>query len=462
MTITLPDTVEGFEDVLGDDRKLAAMFSNGRPLPEFGDFVRGYVEKITARDSSIEENVRAEVEKVFAEFLKDNKDAAPLRKVNLDPRTAPPSMGSARAERYQQIYNAKAPGAKAEGMFDSWGDFARATWPKAETLPDRDQLLAKRSKLHEIKNAFGSLVPADGGFLIPESLRAELLSVALENAIMRPRARVIPMESLRVPFPTLDSTSNASTVYGGVTAYWTEEGAALVDSQARFGRVMLDAKKLTAQAIVPNELYQDSIISLDAFIGTAFPEAVTWFEDIAFIRGSGVGEPYGWNRTDNPAVVDVAKEGGQANGTIVWPNIVKMYSRMLPSSLGRAIWVANIDTMPQLAQMSLTVGTGGSAVWLQNGVDAAPMTILGRPIVFTEKMETLGTVGDIAFIDPAYYLIGDRQTMSMESSIHARFTSDQTVIKFVERVDGRPWLQNSITPNKGANALSAFVRLAQR
>lgn len=462
MTITLPDTVEGFEDVLADDRKISAMFSNGRPLPEFGEFVRGYVEKITARDSSIEENVRAEVEKVFAEFLKDNKDAAPVRKVNFDPRTAPPSMGAARAERYRAIYNAKAPGAKADGMFESWGEYARATWHKAGSLRDGAELLAQQSKLQEIKNSFGSIVPADGGFLIPETLRAELLAVALESAIMRPRARVVPMESLRVPFPTLDSTSNASTVYGGVTAYWTEEGAALVDSQARFGRVMLDAKKLTARADVPNELYQDSVISLDAFIGTAFPEAVAWFEDLAFIRGSGVGEPFGWNRSDNPAVVDVAKEGGQANTTIKWENIVKMYARMLPTSLGRAIWVANIDTFPQLATMSLTVGTGGSAIWLGNGVDGAPMTILGRPIVFTEKMETLGNVGDIAFIDPAYYLIGDRQTMSMESSIHARFTSDATVIKFVERVDGRPWLQNAITPNKGANALSAFVRLAQR
>lgn len=459
MTITLPDTVEGFEDLLSDG-KIGQFFDNGKPKPEFGELVRGYVAKVTARDSSIEDQVREQVEQVFAEMLRDNGQA--VRKLNLDHRSAPAAMPTARAERYRQLYNAKAPGAAADGLFEGWGDYARATWHKAGSLRDGADLMAKQSKLHEIRNSFGSTVPGDGGFLIPEGLRAELLSVALESAIMRPRARVVPMESLRVLFPAIDSTSNASTVYGGVAAYWTEEGAALVDSSANFGRVVLDAKKLTARADVPNELYQDSILSLEAFIGTAFPEAVAWFEDIAFIRGSGVGEPLGWNRTENAAVVDVAKESGQANTTIKWENIVKMYARMIPSSLGRAIWVANIDTFPQLATMALTVGTGGSAVWLANGVDGAPMTILGRPVVFTEKMETLGNVGDIAFIDPAYYLIGDRQTMSMESSIHARFTSDVTVIKFVERVDGRPWLQNAITPNKGSNSLSAFVRLAQR
>lgn len=457
---TLPDTVEGFEEALNDNRKLAAMFENGRPKPEFAEFVRGYVAKITARDQSIEDSVREQVEQVFAEMLATNKDA--VRKLNVAPGTAPASMSAGRSERFKAIYSAKAPGAGADGMFEGWGDFARATWHKADTLKDREQLLAKQSKLHEIRNAFGSTVPADGGFLIPESLRAELLAVALESAIMRPRARVIPMETLRVPFPTLDSTSNASNVHGGITAYWTEEGGALVDSQARFGRVVLDAKKLTARADVPNELYQDSILSLEAFIGTAFPEAVAWFEDIAFIRGSGVGEPLGWNVAGNTALVDVAKQGSQAANTVLWENIVRMYPRMLPTSLGRAVWIANIDTFPQLATMSLTVGTGGSAIWLNTGTEGPPMTILGRPVIFTEKAETLGTVGDIAFIDPAYYLIGDRQSMSMESSTHARFTSDITVVKFTERVDGRPWIQNPITPNKGSNTLSPFVRLATR
>lgn len=460
MTITLPDTVEGFEDVLGDDRKLGAMFENGRPKAEFGEFVKGYVDKLTARDQTIDEQIKTAVNEVFAEFLKDNGQA--VRKVNLDHRNPVAAMPTQRADRYKSIYNRKAPGAGADDLFDGWGEFARATWHRADRFKDHAEIRTKLEKLNEIRNAYGSTIPADGGFLIPETLRAEVLAVALETAIMRPRARVIPMETLRVPFPTIDSTSNASSVHGGIQAFWTEEGATLTDTQAQFGRVVLDAKKLTALAAVPNELYTDSLISLEAFIGQAYPEAIAWFEDLAYIRGTGVGEPLGWNRAENSAVVDVAKEGGQANGTIKWENIVKMYSRMLPTSLGRAIWVANIDTFPQLATMALTIGTGGSAVWLQNGVDAAPMTILGRPVVFTEKMETLGTVGDIAFVDPAYYLIGDRQAMTMESSVHAQFASDRTLTKFILRVDGRPWLQTPITPNKGANTLSAFVRLQQR
>lgn len=459
MTMTLPDTIEGFEDVLGDDNKIAAMFENGRPKPEFGEFLNGYVKKITARDKAIDEQIKDQVNEVFAEFLRDNGQA--VRKVNLDPRNPVAAMPTQRADRYKAIYNRKAPGAQADQLFDGWGEFARATWHQADRFQDRDDLRGKRAKLDEIRNAYGSTIPADGGFLIPETLRAEVLSVALETAIMRPRARVIPMETLRVPFPTIDSTSNASTVHGGIAAYWTEEGRELVESQSKFGRVVLDAKKLTALAAVPNELYTDSLISLEAFIGQAYPEAITWFEDLAYIRGSGVGEPLGWNRAENTARVAVAKESGQAADTVLWANIVKMYARMLPTSLGRAVWIANLDVFPQLAQMA---DAGGNGIWIAQGTgsEGAPMTILGRPVLFTEKMETVGDVGDIAFVDPAYYLIGDRQAMTMESSTHARFTSDVTVSKFILRVDGRPWLQTPITPNKGAATLSAFVALADR
>ena len=162
------------------------------------------------------------------------------------------------------------------------------------------------------------------------------------------------------------------------------------------------------------------------------------------------------------AMVSVAKESGQAADTIVWENIVKMYARMLPGSLGRAVWIANNDTFPELATMALSVGTGGSAIWLNNGAVGPPMTILGRPVIFTEKASTVGDAGDITFVDFGYYLIGDRQAMSASSSAHFKFQNDLTAYRIIERVDGRPWLQSAITPVKGSNDLSPFVQIAER
>jgi HK97 family phage major capsid protein len=227
--------------------------------------------------------------------------------------------------------------------------------------------------------------------------------------------------------------------------------------------VTLQAAKLAARCDVPNELLSDSAISFAAFIEQVLPQAIAWFEDTAFLTGNGVGQPLGV--LNSPALVSVAKETNQTADTIVWENIVKMYARMLPTSLNAAVWVANIDTFPQLATMSLAIGTGGSAIWLNNGQVGPPMTILGRPVIFTEKVPTLGGAGsgkDISFIDFSYYLIGDRMQMRAEASVHAQFTTDQTVFRVIERVDGRGWIQSAITPQNGTNTLSPFVTIDER
>lgn len=112
--------------------------------------------------------------------------------------------------------------------------------------------------------------------------------------------------------------------------------------------------------------------------------------------------------------------------------------------------------------MALSVGTGGGPIWLNNGVAGPPMTILGRPVIVSEKVKTLGDAGDINFVDLGFYLIGDRQTMTAESSPHYRFQNGETAFRFVSRVDGRPWLKSAITPKNNGATLSPFVKLADR
>ena len=135
---------------------------------------------------------------------------------------------------------------------------------------------------------------------------------------------------------------------------------------------------------------------------------------------------------------------------------------MIPSSLNNAVWVAHPDIIPQLLTMSLTVGTGGSAVYVNNAAEGIPTTIFGRPILFSEHCKTLGTVGDIFFADLSYYVIGDRQGVSIASSPHYRFANGETVWRFTERIDGAPWLNSAITPAEGSNTMSPFVALATR
>lgn len=450
-TPVIPRNDSELEEMFNDEKTLKEVFSSRDTTKQFVRDYANQFNKTTGGD--LDAQIDARVQEGIINYLKDNGSVdakGDAQRLNLSPKAGSDS------KRIGDRYNPGAPGAKLDDEFPDVRSFMKAIWHGSRT----SEAQAAQHRIKEIMNSFGSNVPSDGGFLIPETLRSELLRVALESALVRSRARVIPMETLTVPFPMLDSTSNASNVFGGVTAYWTEEAASMTDTSPTFGRIKLEAKKLTAYSEIPNELFADSIISLEMFINEIFPEAIAWFEDVAFISGSGVGEPLGF--LNSACMVSVTKETGQAADTIVWENLVKMYARMLPTSLASCVWFANIDTFPELATMSLSVGTGGSAIWLQNGVSAAPMTILGRPVIFTEKLPTLGDAGDIVLADLSYYLVGDRQTLQADTSPHYRFQTDVTAMRFIERLDGRAWLQSAITPNQGTNTLSPFVQLAAR
>lgn len=470
-TKTGPGSQDGLLELLNDREKLGELIRDGK----FGDTIASFVGQW--RDQQGEdarEQIRVQVDETMNDMLARkgvqwlSPSDRPDTRLDLTPEniTAAWGSGAKLTARYNpaafgaHVYNdmqatkAKVPdpaelarflrGASGLGRDQHQGD---REWLRSQTVP-------------EVWNDYSSTTPEAGGFLVPEAFRSTIMTLQLEQAIVRPRATVIPMSNARLTIPYNDVTTHAGgTTFGGVTAYWVSEGQSITESEARFGRVTLDPSKLAAYAELPPELANDSGPALVAWVLQTYPQALTFHEDRSFFTGSGVGEPLGFVSCD--ASVSVAAESGQDAATIVWENITKMYARMLPSSLGRAVWVANINTFPELATMALSVGTGGSPVWLSNGDQGPPMTILGRPVIFTEKASTLGTTGDVNFVDFGYYLIGDRQSIEASSSTDFRFQNDLLALKFLMRVDGRPWIQSALTPVAG-DTLTPFVQLATR
>jgi HK97 family phage major capsid protein len=453
MTITAwpTDAVE-LEEMLNDSAKAKEIFSSDESRREFET---RYAMASAKKDPGIIAQLKEQNEKILQEFFIANREAG-----NTPVNQGPPT-GQARG--YFPGANPKAVGAGLNGKFTNMADFFQAVWRDdtkgAHGVNDSDV----NNRLQEIK-AYQERVPSDGGFLVPEEFRAEILRLTLEKAIVRPRARVMPMSSKTLSIPMIDSTSNVSSVYGGVVVYRTAEGASLNATKAKFGLLTLDASKQTALAEVTNELLADAAGGFAMWLNEIFPEAMSYYEDLDFLGGNGAGVPLGALNAANGAIIQVSKETGQTTGSlIVWENVIKMYARMLPSSLPTAVWIASPDTFAELATMALSVGTGGSAVWLVDGRGTPVLTLLGRPVILSEKAPAaLGTKGDLSFVDFSQYIIGDRQQMTIKSSEHAEFTEDRTVFRVIQRNDGRPWLQSAITPHNNSATLSAFVQLETR
>ena len=271
------------------------------------------------------------------------------------------------------------------------------------------------------------------------------------------------MQTNRVVLPALVDDDHTTDYFGGIVIYRTGEKGSKTPKNPVFGRIGLTAHKLTGLCYVTDELLQDSPISIEPIVRSTFGQAIAFVQDYDFLRGNGANQAQGVYHSGNPSLVTVSKETGQAADTIVYENIVNMWSRLYPAGHAKSVWIANINTFPQLAKMGLAVGTGGIPVWMPaGGISGLPyQTLMGRPLLFTEKMATIGDLYDIGLADLSQYLIGEKGGVDVATSIHVRFVTDETAFRFVLRYDGQPWWLAALTPKAGSS-LSPFVTLAER
>lgn len=353
------------------------------------------------------------------------------------------------------------PGAPGDGpkVWNSGGQMLRDV-----LTPDKALSTEQRARLDEYTNAYSGKVPSEGGYLIAEELRSEIMSVALETALVRPKAQVVPMTTGKMKWPVVDFTTEVGEVFGGIVMSWLDEGQTIPETSGMFAALALNGHKLGGLASLPNELIRNAA-ALEAWVRQSLPAAVAHFEDIGFLKGDGVKKPLGALHADNPALIVVNDEGAAQQSGITWNNALAMLARLLPDSYANAEWIVTPDALPEIFTMALPVGTGGSAVMVGEGTGSQrlPLSMLGIPLRFSRKAPAvLGTQGDISLVDNSKYVIGDNLAMTLDTSEHSSFRSDKTDFRIVEIVDGQPGMTAPLTPENNGPTLSAWIQLATR
>lgn len=299
-------------------------------------------------------------------------------------------------------------------------------------------------------------VPSDGGFACPEDFAAWLLDSSLESEIVRPRATLWPMKSDSLKVPGFDAAVHTSSLFGGLTGTWIAELGASTEVFAKVRQIQLNAKKLACYTAASNELVADGV-DYERQIQAALIKTIGWYLDYAFIQGSGAGQPLGL--INNPAMITVSKETGQHASTVVFENCVKMYARLAPQCMEKAVWLASQTTVPQLLTMSLSVGTGGSMVQPAVLQEGGKFSLLGKEVIFSEKIPALGSLGQLLLVDLSQYVIGMRKEVSLDKSIHVGWSQDTSAYRAIVRADGQGSWDKAISPKAG-DSLSWCVALA--
>ena len=433
----------------------------------------GETEKVTMKESQIEALVQEMAEKKVAAIL-EKQDIE--QKLDALIKTQGDSYIQAQLKekmvevlKQTKVEDEALKKADQDGKkFKSFGDFLLSV-RRFRMNRDLDERLTFITKDGQYVKTAGHIEigeDSQGGFLVPEVYRPELKEIALENAIVRPNGATVfpPIATDSLKIPTIVDTSHATSVFGGVVAYWTAERGEKTPTKPAFGQIELTPKKLAGLTYTSNELLMDSAIALEPLIKRMFGTAWGYFEDDAFLNGTGSGMPMG--------ILNCGALKACFRNTVnrvFFEDLRELYACMLPSSHPYAVWVVNPSVLPDLIGMTsndIAPAAGTNPIWINREMGAEnpiPGRIFGRPFFISEKMPALGAQGDIGYFDMRYYLIFDRQPLTIDASTHVAFVTDETCWRFVLRVDGQCWPQSTITPRHAAapvTTISPFVVLS--
>jgi len=341
--------------------------------------------------------------------------------------------------------------------FESLGDFARA--------------VAMGNDARLIRNASGfpstTTEGASAGYMVPDAFVRLLMDEALSAEVFRPRANVIPITSGNAIISGFDSKDRTGGKRAGLILDWQAgEAKDLLKQKARATQYLAKSCKGSIFAVVSSELLDDAP-NFDAELGRAMVAALAGGLDLAFLSGTGAGQPLGY--INGPSTITVAKESGQAANTVLLQNLAKMVGRLSPESFARAVWFVHPTVVPVLYQMSYTVrnlaGTenvGGALVQpITIGPDGG-LRAFGLPMIVTDAVAPLSSLGDIVLCDPMRYNVALRQDVRLARDTSQYFSSDEVAFRLTIRLDGMPQDSGPTTLRDGTNTVSPCVVLQAR
>lgn len=291
-------------------------------------------------------------------------------------------------------------------------------------------VMRSKSVPHEVMNALQVGTDSEGGYLAPDEYQKTLVQALEEENIFRKLAHRIATDSGERKIPVVATKGTAS---------WLDEEAAFTESDDTFGQVSIGAYKLGTIIKVSEELLNDSVFDMPAYIAKEFARRIGAAEEAAFFTGDGTNKP-----TGILAASGGAKNGVTAAGTdkITADELIDLFYALRAPYRRNAVWLLNDSTVKAIRKLK---NTTGDYLWQPSLVAGTPDTILGRPVYTSSCMPELATGNKpIAFGDLSYYWIADRQGRSFKRLNELYAANGQVGFLSSERVDGKLILPEAV------------------
>ncbi|MCA3562353.1 MAG: phage major capsid protein [Aestuariivirga sp.] len=275
----------------------------------------------------------------------------------------------------------------------------------------------KRARLMEAEAAVSgpderrtstTLTGADGGHLVPAPVMTDIVRRLTNLSPIRLIARAVEVSSTGTKFPLDRQGTGSGWIAENVTRTATAEPTLDLRTPS-YGTCY-------ALMAATEELMMDSAINITSWLTESAAVALAATEGAAFVAGNGTNRPTGF--LSGPTPVTTA-DSSRASGTLQYvvggaaaaissvDGIVNLYWALKAGHRQNGNWVMNSATA---AVVQLLKDTQGRSLWAPALSEAAPATLLGRPVVLAEDMQAIAANNfPIAFGNfNSGYLIADQ------------------------------------------------------
>ena len=132
----------------------------------------------------------------------------------------------------------------------------------------------RQKNFYDVGNALQVGTDSEGGYLVPDEFEQILVDALEEENFFRSIATVIQTSSGDRKIPVVASKGEAT---------WIDEEGAFTEADDTFGQVSIGAYKIGTMIKVSDELLNDSVFNLEAYISKEFGRRIGSKEEEAFL-----------------------------------------------------------------------------------------------------------------------------------------------------------------------------------
>ena len=287
----------------------------------------------------------------------------------------------------------------------------------------------RRKNFYDVENALQVGTDSEGGYLVPDEFEHTLVEALEEENFFRSIATVIQTSSGDRKIPVVATKGTAS---------WIDEEGAYPESDDSFGQVSIGAYKVATMLKVSDELLNDSVFDLEAYISKEFGRRIGAKEEEAFFTGDGKGKPTGIFNAAGGASDGVTT----AAANITFDDVMDLFYAVKSPYRKKAVWVLNDTTVKVLRKLK---DNNGNYIWQPSVQAGQPDMILNRPYHTSAYVPEVAAGAKVmAFGDFSYYWIADRQGRSFKRLNELFAANGQVGFLASQRVDGKLILSEAV------------------